>query len=66
MQYNYAWDADGNIVEQVDKFWDAGVVKGSNSWVNDLKYEWTYNKSFTLSGIYGPYWFQDFAIMNFK
>lgn len=57
-QYEYSWDSDGNMIEQVDRSWDAGVVKGTNAWQNAFKSEFTFNKNFTISEIYGPYWYQ--------
>ncbi len=56
-QYTYVWDSDGNMTESVDMSWDEGSTKGTNSWQNSVKSEWTFNKDFTISDIYAAYWF---------
>ncbi len=57
MQYEYAWDADGNMTSQIDKHWDEELTKGTNSWQNTSKSEWTFNKDYSVDDLYVPYWF---------
>ena len=64
-QSDYVWDSDGNLTEQVDKSWEEVIVKGTNTWQNAFKSEWVYNKDFTISDLYVPYWFLDFENQNF-
>ena len=52
--YEYTWDADGNMTEELDKSWD----EGAGSWQDTWKSEWTFNKNFTIMDLYVPYWFQ--------
>jgi len=56
-QSEITWDADGNMTTLVDKSWDEGSIKGTNSWQNAFKTEWTFNKDFTISDLFVPYWF---------
>lgn len=65
-QYEYTWDSDGNLIEQVDRSWDGGVVKDTEEWLNALKSEWTFNKNYTIFDLFVPYWFlQSLEDINF-
>jgi hypothetical protein len=60
--FEYTWDADGNLITEVESSWDeeAGAVKSWNdaaSWVNTWKSEWAFNKNFSIKDLYVPYWF---------
>ncbi len=70
--YEYTWDADGNMIIEVESDWDeeAGAIKSWNdvagAWWNTWKSEWTFNKDFTLDQLYVPYWYQfDGSILIF-
>jgi hypothetical protein len=64
--YEYTWDNDGNMIEQVDRSWDAGVVKDTEEWLNAFKSEFFFNKDFTILDLYVPYWFlQNMDDINF-
>lgn len=58
-QYEYTWDSDRNMIEQVDRSWEAEVLKGANVWEDAFKSEFTFNKNYTILEIYGPYWYQE-------
>jgi hypothetical protein len=71
-RFEYTWDADGNMITEVESSWDegAGAVKSWNdvagSWQNTWKSEWTFNKNFTILDLYVPYWFTaDLADLTF-
>jgi hypothetical protein len=69
--FEYTWDADGNMITEVESSWDegAGAVKSLNDvadWQNTWKSEWAFNKNFTIFNIYAPYWFvADVTDINF-
>jgi len=50
----YTWDADGNMIEEVDQVWN----EDAGEWQNDWKYVWAFNKNYTINDLYVPYWFQ--------
>ncbi len=56
-QSEITWDADGNMTTLVDKSWDESTAKGTNTWQNAFKTEWTFNKDFTIADLFVPYWF---------
>ncbi len=56
-QSEITWDTDGNMTSLVEKSWDEGSTKGTNSWQNAFKSEWTFNKDFTIADLFVPYWF---------
>lgn len=62
--YEYTWDADGNMIIEVESDWDeqAGAIKSLNkvagAWLNTWKSEWAFNKDFTIDQLYVPYWYQ--------
>jgi YD repeat-containing protein len=65
-QYEYTWDSNGNLIEQVDKSWDGAVVKGTDAWENAFKSEWMFNTEYTILDLLVPYWFlQNMDNMNF-
>jgi hypothetical protein len=64
--YDYVWDADGNLIEQVDKSWEQAVSKSTNAWENAFKSEWAFNKDYTILDLSVPYWFlQNMDDINF-
>ncbi len=61
-RFEYTWDADGNMITEVESSWD----EGAGSWQNTWKSEWTFNKNFTILDLYVPYWFTaDLADLTF-
>lgn len=65
-QYGYVWDTDGNRTVKVVEHWNEESTKGTNSWQNSLKSEWTVNKDFNIGDLYVPYWFyMDDSNLNF-
>jgi len=65
-QFEYTWDSDGNLIEQVDMSWELGAAKGTNVWLNQFKSEWSFNKDYTILDLYVPYWFnQSLDDINF-
>jgi hypothetical protein len=50
----FTWDADGNMIEEVDQVWNSDAGEWQNNW----KYVWAFNKNYTILDLYVPYWFQ--------
>jgi len=49
--WHFTWDADGNMIEEVDQVWN----EDAGEWQNDEKYVWTFNKSYTFMDLNVPY-----------
>jgi len=65
-QYGFDYDAFGNMMRKIVEYWVVASTKGTNSWQNGLKSEWSYNKDFNIADLYVPYWFfMDDSDINF-
>lgn len=62
-QYEYLWDADWDLSTMIERAWHEEATKGTkgtNSWQDAFKSEWTVNKEYEVSDISAaPWFFQD-------